>query len=443
MDKGTPAMRVPPNDINAEEATLGSMIIDGDGLMIGVENLSSDDFYKPNNKVIFDAMCSLYNAGTPVDIITLNNKLTELQVIDKIGGIEYLGMLSTTVSTATSIRHYIDIIKTTSIRRKLIKVTGEVQELSYQGNENIDYIIDVAEKSIFNLLENRDSNDFSPISEVLVTAIDKIQDLSKNKGGVTGLPTGFIDIDNQTAGFQRSDLILIAARPSMGKTAFALNIAQYIGVRKRMSVAIFSLEMSKEQLINRMICSEALINAQNLRTGNLTSDEWQKLVESIEPIANSKIYIDDTPGISATELRAKCRKLKLEKGLDAVFIDYLQLMVSGKRSESRQQEVSDISRTLKAIAREIDAPVIALSQLSRGVEQRHDKRPMLSDLRESGAIEQDADVVAFLYRDEYYNSDSEEKNVAEVIVAKQRNGPTGTIKLRWFGEYTKFRSLET
>ncbi len=443
MDNETPAMRVPPNDINAEEATLGSMIIDSEGLMIGVENLSSDDFYKPNNRVIFDAMCELYNAGKPVDIITLNSKLKELGVIDKIGGIEYLGILSTAVSTAARIRHYIDIIKTTSIRRKLIKITGEVQELSYQGNENIDYIIDVAEKSIFNLIENQDSNDFSPISEVLVTAIDKIQDLSKNKGGVTGLPTGFIDIDNQTAGLQRSDLILIAARPSMGKTAFALNIAQYIGVRKKMSVAIFSLEMSKEQLINRMICSEALINAQNLRTGNLTNDDWQKLVESIEPIANSKIFIDDTPGISVTELRAKCRKLKIEKGLDAVFIDYLQLMVSGKKSESRQQEVSDISRTLKAIAREIDAPIIALSQLSRGVEQRHDKRPMLSDLRESGAIEQDADVVAFLYRDEYYHSDSEEKNIAEVIVAKQRNGPTGTVKLRWFGEYTKFRSLES
>ncbi len=442
MENETPVMKIPPNDINAEEATLGCMIFDGDGLTVGIENLNSDEFYKPNNKVVFDAMRDLYNAGKPVDIVTLSSKLNEMGVMEKIGGVEYLAMLSTSVSTSTNIKSYIEIIKNASIRRKLIKITGDVQELSYQGNETIDYIIDVAEKSIFNLIENRDSNDFSPISEVLVTAIDKIQDLSKNKGGVTGLPTGFIDIDNQTAGFQRSDLILIAARPSMGKTAFALNIAQYLGVNKKMSVAIFSLEMSKEQLINRMICSEALINAQNLRTGNLSNDDWEKLVESIEPISNSRIYIDDTPGISATELRAKCRKLKLEKGLDAVFIDYLQLMVSGKRSESRQQEVSEISRTLKAIAREIDAPVIALSQLSRGVEQRHDKRPMLSDLRESGAIEQDADVVAFLYRDEYYHADSEEKNIAEVIIAKQRNGPTGTIKLRWFGEYTKFRSLE-
>ncbi len=444
MDENAVIAKVPPNDLNAEEAVLSCMLFDIDGLREGSEKLMPEDFYKPTNRIIFETMKSLYASSTHVDVITLTNKLTNQNLLEQIGGLEYIAVLSNVVPTSSNINAYIDIVKDASIRRNLIKITGDIQELSYASDENVEYIIEKTEKSIFNLLQSRNSDDFSHISDVLVSAIDKIEMLSKNRGGVTGLSTGFTDIDNQTAGFQKADLILIAARPSMGKTAFALNIAQNMAVKKGLKVAIFSLEMSKEQLINRMICSEGLIKAQNLRTGNLSDqdDEWSKLAESMEALSEANVYIDDTPGISATELRSKCRKLKIEKGLDAIFIDYLQLMVSGGRSESRQQEVSEISRTLKAVAREIGVPVVALSQLSRGVEQRQDKRPMLSDLRESGAIEQDADVVAFLYRDEYYNDDSEEKNIAEVIIAKQRNGPTGTVKLRWFGEYTKFTDLE-
>ncbi|MCL2592306.1 MAG: replicative DNA helicase [Defluviitaleaceae bacterium] len=435
--------RVLPNDTEAEQAILGSIFFGIEPLSIAYERLKSDDFYRADHKVIFETMVELFVKNIAVDLITLTNRLDEKGLLNTIGN-EYLITLYGSVSTGANIRHYIDIVEKKSILRKLISASGEISNESYSGEKDVEDIIELAEKSIFNIIENRSSDDFSPIHEVLTTAIEKIEEIYKNKGGITGVETGFTDFDRKTAGLQKSDLILIAARPSMGKTALALNIAQHAAVKKGLSTAIFSLEMSKEQLVNRLLCSEAMVDAQKLRTGSLEGTDWEKIADSIGPLSEAPLYIDDTPGITLMELRAKCRRLKLEKGLDLVLIDYLQLMSgSGSKSQAnRQQEISDISRGLKGLAREMNVPVIALSQLSRAVEGRADKRPMLSDLRESGAIEQDADVVSFLYRDEYYNPDTEKKNMAEVIIAKQRNGPTGTIDLIWMGNYTKFRSVE-
>ncbi len=435
-------LKVPPRDINAEEAILGCMLFDKEGLAKGIENINAEEFYKPNSKVLFEAMKALYNSNSPVDAITIGDKLNQMGVIEKIGGIEYLAKISNTVFTSSKIESYIEIVKNAYIRRRLIKISNEIEQASFKGEASVNQLIELAEKSIFSVVENIRSTEFADISDILVSAISKIELLANSKGAITGVPTGFMDLDKETSGFQKADLILLAARPSMGKTALALNIAQNMAIKYDKKVAIFSLEMSKEQLINRMICSEALIDSNKLRTGDLNSGDWKKLIESVPILSKASIYIDDTASISVTELRSKCRKLKIEKGLDIIFIDYLQLMVSGSRSENRQQEVSEISRTLKAIARELNVPVVALSQLSRGVESRQDKRPMLSDLRESGAIEQDADIVSFLYRDEYYNNDTEHKNIAELIIAKQRNGPTGTVKLTWLSKYTKFGDTE-
>ncbi len=435
-------LKVPPRDINAEEAILGCMLFDKEGLAKGIENINAEEFYKPNSKVLFEAMKALYNSNSPVDAITIGDKLNQMGVIEKIGGIEYLAKISNTVFTSSKIESYIEIVKNAYIRRRLIKISNEIEQASFRGEASVNQLIELAEKSIFSVVENIRSTEFADISDILVSAISKIELLANSKGAITGVPTGFMDLDKETSGFQKADLILLAARPSMGKTALALNIAQNMAIKYDKKVAIFSLEMSKEQLINRMICSEALIDSNKLRTGDLNSGDWKKLIESVPILSKASIYIDDTASISVTELRSKCRKLKIEKGLDIIFIDYLQLMVSGSRSENRQQEVSEISRTLKAIARELNVPVVALSQLSRGVESRQDKRPMLSDLRESGAIEQDADIVSFLYRDEYYNNDTEHKNIAELIIAKQRNGPTGTVKLTWLSKYTKFGDTE-
>ena len=436
--------RIPPSDTEAEQAVLGSMFFGIEPLSVAYERLSSDDFYRPEHKVVFETMIELFVKNINIDLVTLSNRLTEKSLIDSVGGREYLITLYGCVSTGANIKHYVEIVEKKSILRKLISASNEISTESYSGEKEVEDIIEIAEKSIFNIIQNRSSEDFSPIHEVLANSIEKIEQIYKNNGAITGIPTGFTDFDKKTAGLQPSDLILIAARPSMGKTALALNIAQHAAVRKGLSTAIFSLEMSKEQLVNRLLCSEALVDAQKLRTGALDSTDWEKIAESIGPLSEAPLYIDDTPGITLMELRAKCRRLKLEKGLDMVLIDYLQLMSgsSSKSQQNRQQEISDISRGLKALAREMSVPVIALSQLSRAVEGRADKRPMLSDLRESGAIEQDADVVTFLYRDEYYNPDSEKKNQAEVIIAKQRNGPTGTIDLIWMGNYTKFRSIE-
>lgn len=433
--------KVPPHDAEAEKAVISSMFIDREAAGVAMESLKTDDFYRPDNQQIFEAALELYSSGEPIDIITVKNKLEEKGVFEQIGGIGAIAQIASSVGSSVNIRNYVKIVKDKAVLRELIKTSGEISQQCFDGKDNINFIVEKAEQGIFNIMQGRNTSGVFHIKDIAVTAFEKIEDIYKNKGRLTGVPTGFTDFDSKTAGLQPSDLILIAARPSMGKTAFALNIAQNAAIRNDVSVAIFSLEMSKEQLVNRMLCSEAMIDAQKLRTGELQDDDWPKLIQAIGPLSQSNIYIDDTPGISPMEIRSKCRKLKLEKGIGLVLIDYLQLMSSDSKTDSRQQEISEISRSLKAIARELEAPVIALSQLSRACESRSDHRPMLSDLRESGAIEQDADIVAFLYRDEYYFPDTDDKNQAELIIAKQRNGPTGTVNLAWLGQYTKFANL--
>ena len=361
--------------------------------------------------------------------------------MDRVGGGQGLATIASAVGSSVNIKHYVKIVEEKSTLRRLIKMSSDISALSYKGSESVENIVEKAEKGIFDIMQNRHTDEFHHIREVAVSSFEKIEEVYINKGKLTGVPTGFVDFDAKTAGLQKSDLILVAARPSMGKTAFVLNIAQNAAIRNNVPTAIFSLEMSREQLTNRMLCSEAMMDAQKLRTGDLTDSDWETLISAMGPLSDAPIYIDDTPGISPMDLRAKCRRLKLEKGLGLIIIDYLQLMSGNGRGDSRQQEISEISRSLKAVAREMEAPVIALSQLSRACEQRADHRPMLSDLRESGAIEQDADVVAFLYRDEYYFPETEKKNQAELIIAKQRNGPTGTVELAWLGQYTKFSNM--
>ena len=388
-------------------------------------------------------MVELFNEGKPVDLVTLQERLKEKDVPPEIASLEFVRDLVSAVPTSANVKYYAQIVADKSMLRKLIKLNDEISNTCYAGKESLETILETTEKSMFQLLQQRNTGEYVPIRQVVLNALDKIEKASKSKGTVTGIPTGFIDLDYKLSGLQPSDLILVAARPSMGKTAFVLNIAQYVAFKKDRATAIFSLEMSKEQLVNRLFSLESQVDAQALRTGNMKDSDWEKLIEGAGIIGKSKLIIDDTPGISVSELRSKCRKYKLEHGLDLIIIDYLQLMTGsvGKRSESRQQEISEISRSLKGLARELNVPVIALSQLSRAVESRPDKRPMLSDLRESGAIEQDADVVMFIYRDEYYNKDSEYKKQAEIIIAKQRNGPVGTVHLAWLGEYTKFANL--
>lgn len=435
--------RIMPNSLEAEQSVVGSMIMDKDAIVTAMEMLLKEDFYHQQYGIIFDSMVELYSAGQPVDLVTLQNKLKERDVPQEVSSLAFVGELVRAVPTSANIKYYCNIVKENSMKRKLIRVTEDIENECYAGRESLESIFDKTEHDVFVLLSSRSGGDFVPISQVVMNALEKIERASKQSGTVTGIPTGFIDLDYRTAGMQPSDLILIAARPSMGKTAFVLNIAQYVAFHENKACAIFSLEMSKEQLVNRLFSLEARVDAQVLRTGNLSDADWEKLVEGAGIIAGSKLIIDDTPGISISELRSKCRKYKLEVGLDIIIIDYLQLMSgSGRNSDSRQQEISDISRSLKALARELNVPVVALSQLSRAVEQRPDHRPMLSDLRESGAIEQDADVVMFIYRDDYYNKDTDLKGISEIIIAKQRNGPIGTINLAWLPEYTKFANLE-
>ncbi|GFI36424.1 replicative DNA helicase [Lachnospiraceae bacterium 50-23] len=435
--------RVMPHSIEAEQSVIGAMLMDKDAILEASEIISGQDFYQTAYGVIFDSMIELFNEGKPVDLITLQERLKEKDVPPEIASLEFVKNLLTEVLTSANVKYHAEIVADKSMMRKLIKLNDELSNICYAGKEPLEAVLEKTEKSVFELLQKRNTGDYVPIRQVVLNALDKIEKASKNKGSVTGLPTGFIDLDYKLSGLQPADLVLIAARPSMGKTAFVLNIAQYITFKKNRKAAIFSLEMSKEQLVNRLFSLESQVDAQALRTGNMKDSDWEKLIESAGIIGKSKLIIDDTPGISVSELRSKCRKYKLEHGLDIIIIDYLQLMSGsvGGRSESRQQEISEISRSLKALARELNVPVVALSQLSRAVEARPDKRPMLSDLRESGAIEQDADVVMFLYRDEYYNKDTEYKKQAEVIIAKQRNGPVGTVHLAWLGEYTKFANL--
>ncbi len=433
--------RILPHSTEAEQSVLGSMIMDSDAIVTASEIISGDDFYNKQYGVIFDTMVELQNSGSSVDMVTLQNKLKEKDVPPEVSSLEYVRDFITAVPTSANIKYYAEIVQKKSVLRKLIRTTEGISNTCYAGKEDVEGILEDTEKKIFDIVQRRNTGDFVPIQQVVMNALDIIEKAAKNKGAITGVPTGFTDLDYSTAGFQPSDLILIAARPSMGKTAFALNIALHAAVKSQKAVAIFSLEMSKEQLVNRLFAMESKVNSQNLRTGNLSDKEWDKLMEGAIEVGKSKLIIDDTGSISISELRSKCRKYKLEHGLDMIMIDYLQLMTGSGKSDSRQQEVSDISRSLKALARELNVPVIALSQLSRKVEERPDHRPMMSDLRESGAIEQDADVVMFIYRDDYYNKDTDKPNVAEIIIAKQRNGPVGTIELAWLPDYTQFKNL--
>lgn len=430
--------RIQPHSLEAEQSVIGSMIMDREAIVVASEMLSGDDFYNKQYGVLFETMVELNDKGLPVDIVTLQDRLREKDVPPEVSSLEFVRDLITAVPTSANIKYYANIVSEKAMLRRLIHLNEDIANTCYAGKEELSVILEDTEKRIFQLVQRKSTEDFTPIRQVVMNAMDRIEAASHNKGNVTGIPTGFYDLDYRTAGLQNSDLILIAARPSMGKTAFVLNIAQHIAFRQNKTVAMFSLEMSKEQLINRMFSLESNVDAQNLRTGQLNDEEWEKLIESAGIIGRSNLYIDDTPGITVGELRSKCRKLKLEQNLAIVIIDYLQLMSGSGRTDSRQQEISDISRSLKAVARELNVPVVALSQLSRAVEQRPDHRPMMSDLRESGAIEQDADVVMFIYRDDYYNHDTDKPNIAEIIIGKQRNGPIGTIELGWIPKYTKF-----
>ena len=434
--------RILPHSIEAEQSVIGSMIMDREAIVVASEIVSGEDFYSRQYGVLFETMVELNDEGKPVDLVTLQDRLKEKDVPPEVSSLEFVRDLITAVPTSANIK-YANIVAEKSTLRRLIKINEEIANTCYVGKESLEVILEDTEKRIFDLVQRRNADDFVPIRQVVMNAMDRIEKASHNKGNVTGVATGFIDLDYKTAGMQPSDLILIAARPSMGKTAFVLNIAEYVAFRQNQTVAIFSLEMSKEQLVNRLFSMESKVDSQHLRTGNLSDDEWEKLIESAGVIGKSNLIIDDTPGISISELRSKCRKYKLEHHLDMIIIDYLQLMTgSGRSTDSRQQEISDISRSLKALARELNVPVLALSQLSRAVEQRPDHRPMLSDLRESGAIEQDADVVMFIYRDDYYNKDTDRKNISEIIIAKQRNGPIGTVELVWLPDFTKFGNLQ-
>lgn len=435
--------RVMPNSLEAEQSVIGSMIMDREAIIAASEILLKEDFYHQQYGVLFEAMVELFNEGQPADLVTLQNRLKEKDVPPEVSSLEYVRDLVAAVPTSANVKYYAQIVKEKAVLRKLIKVTENIENECYLGKESLEVILEDTEKKVFELLQNRGGGDYVPIKQVVINTLEKIELASKTKGNVTGIATGFVDLDYKMAGLQPSDLILVAARPSMGKTAFVLNIAQYVAFHSNLTAAIFSLEMSKEQLVNRMFSLESRVDAQVLRSGNLADSDWEKLIEAAGVIGASNLIIDDTPGISISELRSKCRKYKLEHDLKLVIIDYLQLMSgSGRSTDSRQQEISDISRSLKALARELSVPVIALSQLSRAVEQRPDHRPMLSDLRESGAIEQDADVVMFIYRDDYYHKDTEKKDIAEIIIAKQRNGPIGTVELVWLPRYTQFVNMK-
>ncbi len=434
--------RVMPHSAEAESSVIGSMLIDQEAIAAAMELVSGEDFYLKQYALVFNAMTALYNEGKPVDLITLQNKLKETGAPDEVTSLSYVSDLVAATPNSANVRQYARIVADKALLRRMISVNEAVASSCYAQQESAEEIMGKAEKDLFRVLQQRGSSDFTPIREIVIDALKRIENAGKTKGTVTGLATGFTDLDYNTSGFQPSDLILIAARPSMGKTAFVLNIAEYMALRKNKCVALFSLEMSREQLVNRLFAMESSVDSQLLRTGNLSDGDWDVLLEGANVIGSSRLIIDDTPGISVPELTRKCRKYKLEQGIDIVIIDYLQLMAGSRRAESRQNEVAEISRSLKGLARELNVPVVALSQLSRAVEQRPDHRPMLSDLRESGSIEQDADVVMFLYREDYYNKDTERKDIAEVIIAKQRNGPIGTVELVWLPKYTKFANME-
>ncbi len=439
MDYG----KVPPHDIEAEQAILGSMLMDKDAVISALEKLKEEDFYREDNKEIFSAIFSLYSKSLPIDVVTVKSELVEMGSFERVGGFEYLAALPDKVPTTANVERYIKIVEEKSMLRRLIQASNELIALGYDETEDVDDILDTAEKKIFDLAQKKGTRSYFSMKDILATSLAELEKLYNQKGSVTGLTTGFIDLDLMTAGLHESDLIIVAARPAMGKSAFAINLATNAAMKANKPAVIFNLEMSKEQVANRILCSEALVDSNKVRTGKLDDEDWMKIATATSRLSEAPIYIEDTPGITVMEIRAKCRKLKIEQDIGLVVIDYLQLVQgSNKKNSSREQEISEISRSLKILAKELQVPVIALSQLSRSAEKRDDKRPMLSDLRESGAIEQDADIVFFLYRDDYYNPDSEEKNVAEVIIAKHRGGSTGTVKLSWLPNYTKFGNLD-
>jgi len=435
--------RTMPHSIDAEKSVIGSMLTSKDAIVEAAGMLTQEDFYAKQYGILFKAIYELDQKGKDVDLVTLKEYLSKMSdVPESVSGMEFVKEILETSYTASYVEQYCEIVKGKALMRKLINLNDEMSNICFEGKDDVDTILEETEKRVFDLVQNRNTSDFVPIEQVVMNAIDQIRLVSKTKGSVTGIASGFTDLDRMTAGFQPSDLVLIAARPSMGKTAFVLNVADYVCFHSNKSAVVFSLEMSREQLVNRLLAQESKIDAQHIRTGSLNDKEWISLMEGANIIAKSNLIIDDTPNITIGELRSKCRKYKHDKGIDIVIIDYLQLMSGGGKTDSRQQEISDISRALKALARELHVPVIALSQLSRAVEKREDHRPVLSDLRESGAIEQDADVVMFLYRDDYYHKETEKKDIAEVIIAKQRNGPIGTVELAWLREFTKFANLE-
>ncbi|AWK50261.1 replicative DNA helicase [Clostridium beijerinckii] len=438
----TSVMRSLPQSIEAEQSVIGSMIIDKNAIAKVLEGLDEEDFYRDGHKVIYKTILEMFRNDIAIDLLTLLEHLKSTDMLERAGGVTYITELSSSVPTTANLSAYIKIVSDKSTLRKLIKASTTIIEESYNNQSQVENVIDVAEKKIFNIAEKRTSKDFEPLSDVLERGFAQIEKLFNNKGETTGVSSGFTDLDAKTSGFQSGDMILIAARPSMGKTTFALNIAEHAALRDHRSVVIFSLEMSKEQLAYKLLCSEANVDMLKLRTGTLEDKDWENIAMAAGPLSKAKIYIDDSAGVTVMEMRSKCRRLKMEYGIDLIVIDYLQLMSGGSSTDNRQQEVSEISRSIKALAKEMECPVIALSQLSRAPEQRADHRPMLSDLRESGSIEQDADIVMFLYRDEYYNKETEDKNIGECIIAKQRNGPVGTAKLAWLGQYSKFGNLD-
>ena len=434
--------RILPHSIEAEQSVIGSMLMDKDAVIVALDMISSEDFYSKQYAILYETMLELFNEGKEMDLVVIQDRLREKNLAPELSSLDFIKEIITTVPTSANIKYYANIVKEKSTLRKLIKLNEDIANSCYVGSDSLEDILARTEKDIFELLQSRTAKDIRSIEDIAKNVLYRIEAASRTREVVTGIPTGFIDLDYKTSGLQPSDLVLIAARPSMGKTAFVLNMVQHIAMKKELPCMIFSLEMSSEQLVQRMLAMETGIDSQKLRTGNLNDNDWDPLIRGVVDVSDSKIIIDDTPGISVGELRSKCRKVKLEKGLSIVIIDYLQLMTgSSKRSENRQQEISEISRSLKALAREIKAPVVALSQLSRACETRPDHRPMLSDLRESGAIEQDADIVMFLYRDDYYHKDTEHPNEAEVIIAKQRNGPIGTVNLMWKPETTRFVNI--
>ena len=438
----SPMMRSLPQSIEAEQSVIGAMIIDKSAIAQVFEKLNEDDFYRDGHKVIYKAIREMYAKDMAVDLVTILEYLKTTDMLDKAGGVTYISELSSSVPTTANLSYYIKIVEEKAMLRNLIKTANEILNMGYEPTEEPERVMDLAEKKIFDVMQKKSQKGYTPIKDVLVESFAKLEELYNQKQHVTGVPTGFIDLDRMTAGLHGSEFILIAARPAMGKSAFALNIGAYAATRANIPVAIFSLEMAKDQVANRILCSEALVDSNAVRTGELTDEDLSKLAETSGELSQAQIFIDDTAGISVMEIRAKCRKLKLEKNIGLVIIDYLQLVQGSGKTSSREQEIAEISRSLKILAKEIEVPVIALSQLSRAVEARPDHRPMLSDLRESGSIEQDADIVMFLYRDDYYNEDSEKKNQAEVIIAKQRAGSTGTVDLAWLGQYTKFANLD-